>query len=138
LYEIRKNGLWVVMASKPTKPDELGATQGSQDLLRCDEAAELLRVGEDALSSWRRLGKGPKFIRYGLRCVRYRRGDLLAWISEQEVEPRQVSPSRLVGQIQDSGLAQYFERYERRTPIGEELSGHEAEQRKSKVRGRAN
>jgi predicted DNA-binding transcriptional regulator AlpA len=73
------------MASSRTKREEPVGAQDAQSLLRCDEVAELLRIGEDTLSLWRRLGKGPRFIRYGLRCVRYRRAEVFAWVSEQEV-----------------------------------------------------
>ena len=76
----------VMGSSRRNAQEPLGA-QDAQSLLRCDEVAKLLRVGEDTLSLWRRLGKGPRFLRYGLRCVRYRRADVFAWVSQHEVQP---------------------------------------------------
>ncbi len=97
---------------RPTESAKaLEAPTIEERLLRCDEVAELLRVGEDALAAWRRLGKGPPYLRYGARCVRYRRRDVELWLSQQEVQP-----SRLIRLTPNSGLGQYFERYERRTP----------------------
>lgn len=58
------------------------------DLLRCEEAAQRLRVSEDTLASWRRLGRGPVFVRFGhLGRVRYRSADIEAWLIVQEVVP---------------------------------------------------
>ena len=94
---------------KPTEAEiVLEARGGEECLLRCDEVAELLRVGEDTLAGWRRLGKGPRYVRYGARCVRYRRRDVELWLSEQEVEPQR---SRLTGLTPNSGLGQYFQRH---------------------------
>ena len=57
--------------------DEPGA------LLTPPEAARLLHLSERALENWRHRGGGPVFDRVSGRCIRYRRGDLLAWIGER-------------------------------------------------------
>jgi predicted DNA-binding transcriptional regulator AlpA len=56
-------------------------------LLRCDEVGELLSVSEVTLAEWRRLGKGPKFIRMNGRVARYRWSDVESWLVSQEVRP---------------------------------------------------
>jgi hypothetical protein len=50
------------------------------------EAARFLGVEHRTLESWRRLRKGPRFIRYSARCVRYRLQDLQAWLDAQTIE----------------------------------------------------
>lgn len=50
-------------------------------LLFQSEAAYLLGNSERTLEAWRLHGGGPPFIALGRRTVRYRRGDLLAWIA---------------------------------------------------------
>ena len=55
-------------------------------LLSQNEAAEFLRIQPRTLEAWRaRGGVGPKFIRYSARCVRYRLGDLQAWVVSRQV-----------------------------------------------------
>jgi excisionase family DNA binding protein len=49
-------------------------------LLTITEVAELLRVPVATLRYWRHLGTGPHSFRVG-RGVRYRRGDVRAWIN---------------------------------------------------------
>jgi predicted DNA-binding transcriptional regulator AlpA len=83
------------MGRSLTKTDEREALQ--DELLCCEEVAKLLRVSEDCIAAWRRLGKGPAFIRFGLRVVRYRHRDVLAWISRQEVQPTCALGSRSSG-----------------------------------------
>jgi predicted DNA-binding transcriptional regulator AlpA len=41
------------------------------------------------LSAW--CGDGPPMIRIGRRAVRYRRGDILAWIDARRIEPEPLS-----------------------------------------------
>lgn len=50
------------------------------DLLNEIEAAALLNVAAKTLSNWRTRGEGPRTIKIGARLVRYRRGDLDAFI----------------------------------------------------------
>lgn len=49
-------------------------------LLKERDAADLLCLSVRTLQSWRVRLAGPPFIQVG-RAVRYRRGDLIAWIS---------------------------------------------------------
>jgi predicted DNA-binding transcriptional regulator AlpA len=85
---------------RPTNPQEGSAEQ----LLRCEQVAALLNLTEVTLAEWRRLGKGPTYVRFGLRCVRYRARDVESWIASQEVQP-----TRLVAPPQ-AGLGQYLDR----------------------------
>ena len=48
-------------------------------LLNEDEAAALLRISVRTLQAWRLKVAGPAFVRVG-RAIRYRRGDIKAWI----------------------------------------------------------
>jgi hypothetical protein len=43
------------------------------------EAAAFLAVNPKTLANWRVSGKGPDFLKYGRRMVRYRLADLVAW-----------------------------------------------------------
>ena len=54
--------------------------QDLDSLLKEQDAAELLSLSVRTLQSWRMRLVGPAFIQVG-RAVRYRRRDLLAWIS---------------------------------------------------------
>lgn len=46
------------------------------------EALTSLRV--KTLQRWRLIGKGPRFVRLGGRCVRYPAGPLREWVNSQE------------------------------------------------------
>jgi predicted DNA-binding transcriptional regulator AlpA len=48
-------------------------------LLIEDEAANLIRISVRTLQAWRLKSAGPPFVRAG-RAIRYRRGDINAWI----------------------------------------------------------
>ena len=50
-------------------------------LLTTGEAAERLRLSEKALEHWRRRGDGPRFVRLGRNCVRYRFEDIEAFVA---------------------------------------------------------
>lgn len=59
-------------------------TETTQDLsddalLNEDEAAASLRISVRTLQAWRLKTAGPPFVRVG-RTIRYRRGDIKAWI----------------------------------------------------------
>lgn len=54
-------------------------------LLSQNEAAEFLRVQPRTLEAWRQKLIGPRFIRHSARCVRYRVGDLQAWVVSRQV-----------------------------------------------------
>lgn len=48
-------------------------------LLTEDEAADAVRISVRTLQAWRLKTVGPPFVRVG-RTIRYRRGDIKAWI----------------------------------------------------------
>ena len=50
------------------------------DLLDENEGAEKLSVAVQTLRNWRWRGEGPAYVKVGKRTVRYRRGDLDAFI----------------------------------------------------------
>jgi hypothetical protein len=52
------------------------------DLLTVAETAGVLRCSVSALNKWRGVGKGPRFIYIGAH-VRYRRGDIIAYVARQ-------------------------------------------------------
>jgi predicted DNA-binding transcriptional regulator AlpA len=54
--------------------------QADEDALLTEtEAADTLRNSIRTLQAWRLKSFGPKFVRVG-RAIRYRRGDINAWI----------------------------------------------------------
>ena len=53
------------------------------DLLTEQEAAAALNCAVRTLRNWRALRKGPRYRKIGARLVRYRRGDLLAFIEHE-------------------------------------------------------
>ena len=73
--------------SQPTPTTMLAEITDPADdpyaLLTPPEAARIFNLSERALENWRHRGGGPKFVRVSGRCIRYRRGDLLAWIGER-------------------------------------------------------
>jgi predicted transcriptional regulator len=54
-----------------------------------DEVAKLLRVTKGTLREWRRLKKGPAYIRAS-KAVFYMRADIKAWLERQKVSHDQV------------------------------------------------
>lgn len=60
-------------------------------LLKREQVAELLGLSVDTLDRWAGKKKGPRFIRFGPREVRYRLVDILAWQSLLEaMEPKEL------------------------------------------------
>lgn len=57
---------------------------GPDALLDEDQAADLLNLSVRTLQAWRIRETGPCFVRAG-RAIRYRRGDLIAWIEANTV-----------------------------------------------------
>lgn len=56
------------------------------DYLNCSEAASHLGLSKSYLAKLRMDAspiKGPRFLRVGLRMIRYRRADLDAWMSNR-------------------------------------------------------
>ena len=61
------------------------AANGDQDdLLTTPALAALFRVSKQWLEIGRHKGYGPKFIRLAPQVVRYRRGDVKAWLLERQ------------------------------------------------------
>lgn len=58
-----------------------------RDLLTTDQAADYLQLSERQLVQWRYLGRGPRYVKM-VRAVRYRRGDLDAWLDAHAVDPQ--------------------------------------------------
>lgn len=56
--------------------------QSNDDLLTPEEVAELLRVPQATLYSWRHAGRGPTASKLG-RHLRYMRSDVYAWVKGQ-------------------------------------------------------
>jgi predicted DNA-binding transcriptional regulator AlpA len=63
------------------------------DLLTTWELAEWLGMSPLWLENGRRLGFGPAYIRTGLRRIRYRRSDVLAWLKKRTRQPGQTERS---------------------------------------------
>ena len=60
----------------PTPP----SAANPANLLDEHEAAACLNVAVQTLRNWRWKGEGPRFVKVGARLVRYRRGDLAAFV----------------------------------------------------------
>lgn len=56
------------------------------ELLTTREAAKVLDLKPNTLAKWRASGAGPAWVQIG-RNVRYRRGDLSAWLDDNRVLP---------------------------------------------------
>ncbi|HUF78409.1 MAG TPA: helix-turn-helix domain-containing protein [Thermoanaerobaculia bacterium] len=59
------------------------STNGHRKLLSPQEAADLLGVSWRTLEGWRQRGAGPVYVRLSTRRIRYRIGDLDAFVSGQ-------------------------------------------------------
>lgn len=55
------------------------------DIMTTAQAAEYLQLAEQTLEGWRRKRTGPPFIRIK-RAVRYRKGDIDAWLEANKTE----------------------------------------------------
>jgi predicted DNA-binding transcriptional regulator AlpA len=63
---------------------DLVATPGGDDeLLNTAQLAAWLGCSPQWVEIGRHKGYGPRFERLGPRCIRYRRGDVRAWLSER-------------------------------------------------------
>ncbi|WDS35853.1 helix-turn-helix domain-containing protein [Pseudoxanthomonas sp.] len=61
----------------PVPPNPLAHT----DILTPKQVAAEYQLSERTLANWRSLQKGPRFLKFGERSVRYRRADLEAFIA---------------------------------------------------------
>jgi predicted DNA-binding transcriptional regulator AlpA len=48
------------------------------------EAARRLGVAERTLAAWRQRGTGPVWVRVGARTIRYRGGEVAAWLGARQ------------------------------------------------------
>jgi predicted DNA-binding transcriptional regulator AlpA len=55
-------------------PDQLYSTK---------QLAKLFAVSEQLVEIWRHQGEGPRWIKLGPRCIRYKRTDVLSWLNER-------------------------------------------------------
>ena len=55
------------------------------EILTEDQAAQFTKFSAKALSKWRCVGSGPKFIKISSRAIRYRKSDLTDWLSSLTV-----------------------------------------------------
>ena len=62
-------------------------------LLTQREAAVVLRLSQRTLERLRVQGTGPKFIRCGLRSIRYQQSDLDAWVASRAVGSTSERPA---------------------------------------------
>jgi predicted DNA-binding transcriptional regulator AlpA len=74
------------MSSKDTPHQEL--------LVDTREAATMLSKHPAVLADWRHQNRGPKYVKFG-RSIRYRIGDLHAWIADHTIEPAAKRPDVL-------------------------------------------
>jgi predicted DNA-binding transcriptional regulator AlpA len=61
-------------------------TLDPEHLVDTREAAEMLAKHPAVLADWRHQSRGPKYVKFG-RSVRYRVGDLRAWVADHTIEP---------------------------------------------------
>ncbi len=54
-------------------------------LLTTEDMADWFGVHEMTIKRWRRDRSGPPHINAGLRAVRYRKGDVVAWLRDRAV-----------------------------------------------------
>jgi predicted DNA-binding transcriptional regulator AlpA len=48
-----------------------------------EQASTVLGLKRQTLAKMRMTGKGPEFVKFGPRCVRYKFGDLIKWAESQ-------------------------------------------------------
>lgn len=76
----RKRGDWVARISEPDALDQLATYD---DPMTEADLAEFLDLKPRTLREWRAAGKGPEFVRYANRSVRYPREKVAAWVASQ-------------------------------------------------------
>jgi predicted DNA-binding transcriptional regulator AlpA len=69
-------------------------TFGTDRLVDTREAATMLSKHPAVLADWRHQNRGPKYVKFG-RSIRYRVGDLRAWIADHTVKPTESDFSDL-------------------------------------------
>jgi excisionase family DNA binding protein len=66
----------------------MAASTRGDELLTDQQLCELLNVTPRTSLRWRRDGRGPRFIRVGVRRVAYRRRDVDTWLSARTFDHR--------------------------------------------------
>ena len=64
----------------------MSVSTSSMAMLDQEEAARFLHIQPRTLESWRQRRIGPRFVRYSIRCVRYRAQDLQVWLDNQSIQ----------------------------------------------------
>lgn len=72
------------MSTDSVSADRGMELRGQLGLLSQEDLAAILDVGVDTLAEWRRLRKGPDFVKMG-KGVMYRRDDVAAWVKRKVV-----------------------------------------------------
>src|SRR5690349_21080380 len=62
----------------------------ANELIDQDALCEWIGRSKSTLQSWRRQGRGPRYIRLTLQGIRYRRSDVESWLESQAVETAPV------------------------------------------------
>jgi len=68
------------------------------------EAAKLLGVTERIMQSWRFRGIGPRFIRMGVKCVRYKPLELTQYLESRTIDPAAQGPKGKVAKRKTNKL----------------------------------
>lgn len=55
------------------------------ELLTEQQISKLTKIPASTLRSWRKRGRGPRYLRLGDRVVRFRRRDINEWLASREV-----------------------------------------------------
>ena len=74
--------LTVLTSNKPKAFNE------SLEVLSSSEVAGMLGVTVNALNIWRHQGKGPKYLKFSRRAIRYRMQDVLDWMNNSVVDTK--------------------------------------------------
>lgn len=61
-----------------------------EDLLNSNDVSEMLGVSVNTLGIWRHQGKGPSYLKFSRRAVRYRKQDVLDWMEEATIETEKI------------------------------------------------
>lgn len=77
--------------AEPTSSSETGHQDTTY--LTPAEVATRLRVAEPTLRWWRHVGRGPAYVTFGARTIRYERADVDAYARSLKTTPPQIEVS---------------------------------------------
>jgi excisionase family DNA binding protein len=66
----------------------------AERLLAIDEVAQMLAVTKSMIYAWVHQNKIP-YVKLGKRLLRFREEDIIAWVSEMEVQPEPYAAPRM-------------------------------------------